>query len=423
MAFLRQWARSLSTRTPLKPLTFPTTGFDLIPNDYTVEEEEFSPFSHGLFYPVRIGDVYNSQYQILGKLGYGTTSTIWLARNLLSHQHVTLKIYTRDRDHSDEFNLYSQINKANPSHPGSKFMRTAIDLFTIPQPGGKEHQCLVLKPAWRNWNQLTAFFPDNRFAPYLLKPGLQQLFQALDYLHTECKLIHTDIKPDNILLDLVDTSLFNTFTQSELTSPAPRKITTVNDTETTVYLSRTFSLPSNNQYGNNLLSDFGHAARGDVEHDYSCQPDYYRSPEVILEAPWSYPIDIWNIGVMIWDILQPTPLFSTQDPPRLQEDYTPRAHLASIVSLLGPPPADLLARGKHSHLVFDPTGSWIVDGDINILPQQQQQKTLEELEGRFEKGSREQEEFVQFMRCMLQWRPEDRWTAEELGVHPWIWDE
>lgn len=33
-----------------------------------------------------------------------------------------------------------------------------------------------------------------------------QILQGLDYLHTQCKIIHTDIKPENILLCLVEQS-------------------------------------------------------------------------------------------------------------------------------------------------------------------------------------------------------------------------
>ncbi|KAJ3718188.1 hypothetical protein C8R42DRAFT_585835, partial [Lentinula raphanica] len=36
------------------------------------------------FYPVSIGDVLHAKYQVLFKFGYGTTSTIWLCRDLQS---------------------------------------------------------------------------------------------------------------------------------------------------------------------------------------------------------------------------------------------------------------------------------------------------------------------------------------------------
>lgn len=66
------------------PLRFPTTGFDIIRQDVVVEEQMFDRFKAEIYYPVNIGDVYASRYQVLGKLGFGSTSTVWLARNLQS---------------------------------------------------------------------------------------------------------------------------------------------------------------------------------------------------------------------------------------------------------------------------------------------------------------------------------------------------
>lgn len=48
-----------------------------------------------------------------------------------------------------------------------------------------------------------------------------------------------------------------------------------------------------------VLSDFGSAVYGDQEHMEDVQPNIYRAPEVILEVPWSYKIDIWNVGCMV----------------------------------------------------------------------------------------------------------------------------
>lgn len=82
MISLLKWARSLTRSAPLVPLRFPSTGFDVVPDCHILEEEQFDEFKAGQYYPVNIGDVYDSKYQILGKLGFGTTSTVWLARNL-----------------------------------------------------------------------------------------------------------------------------------------------------------------------------------------------------------------------------------------------------------------------------------------------------------------------------------------------------
>lgn len=49
------------------------------------------------------------------------------------------------------------------------------------------------------------------------------------------------------------------------------------------------------------LTDFGLAVRGDVrmEHNHRIQPFEYRAPEVMLKAGWSYPADIWNLGLVV----------------------------------------------------------------------------------------------------------------------------
>lgn len=83
MAPLLKWARGLFNRAPLVPLNFPTTGVEIIPPSHLLEEEHYDEFKTGNYCPVKIGDVYaGGKYQVLGKLGFGSTSTVWLARNL-----------------------------------------------------------------------------------------------------------------------------------------------------------------------------------------------------------------------------------------------------------------------------------------------------------------------------------------------------
>ena len=103
---------------------------------------------------------------------------------------MTLKIYTREEDNQDEFQIYKQLNQGSSWHPGYAHIRKALDIFTIPRPGG-DHLCLVQKPMWESFRDLLYRNPSHRFTEDLLKAGLMQIFLALDYLHTECKLVHT----------------------------------------------------------------------------------------------------------------------------------------------------------------------------------------------------------------------------------------
>lgn len=68
--------------TPEKPRSLPASGFKTIPADQPVEEEELPHYKAERFYPVRLGEIFQDRYQVLAKLGFGTSSTTWLARDM-----------------------------------------------------------------------------------------------------------------------------------------------------------------------------------------------------------------------------------------------------------------------------------------------------------------------------------------------------
>ncbi|PWY95934.1 kinase domain protein [Aspergillus sclerotioniger CBS 115572] len=403
MASLLRWVRTSLRKKPSPPLRFPSTGFQTVPATHILEEERFNAFKQGHYYPVNIGDIFNSTYQVIGKLGYGTTSTVWLAHDLRSQTYVTLKIYTRDESHTEEFQIYKHLTSSKPSHPGYPYVRTALDTFTIPRSGGN-HGVLVQKPMWESFRHLQYRNPSHRFSEDLLRMGLVQVLMALDYLHTECRLVHTDISSDNILQEIEDNEILEALTRDELETPSPRKLVD----GVPVYASRRFGLPRT--FGRVVLSDFGSAVRGDERRNHGAQPYVYRSPEVMLKTDSSYPVDIWNVGVMIWDLFEGKHMFYRNDPDG--KGYSTRAHLAEVIVMLGPPPVDLLRRGKRSWEFFTEDGMWVYDVEI---PQDYTLEMSEEfLEGR------NKDMFLAFMRGMLQWRPEDRKTAKELLQDPWL---
>ena len=73
----RRWLKTI----PLQPLYFHNTNFKTIPVPQRLEEE-FYGISTGLYYPTRISEVLNTKYQVVGKLGFGRDSTVWLANDL-----------------------------------------------------------------------------------------------------------------------------------------------------------------------------------------------------------------------------------------------------------------------------------------------------------------------------------------------------
>ncbi|KAK8112337.1 kinase-like protein [Apiospora kogelbergensis] len=361
-----------------KPIAFSNSNFARIPLEEKIEEELFPDYLASRYYPVRIGEILRDRYQIVGKLGFGATSTV------CGRRHVALKLFVNSesmgKQLEHELSMYRRISTSAAKHPGREAVRNLLDSFNVSGPDGF-HRCLVHPPLWESTQTFLHRNPVRRLPSPVLAFILRRLFLALEFLHVECQMIHTDIKVDNIMFGINDDSVFTAFEEQELHEPSPRKLV---DDGRAIYLSRELQMPKD--WGAPVLCDFGSAIIDDREHLEDVQPDIYRAPEVILEAPWSNQIDIWNTGCMIWDLFEGGHLFTGQG--MEHQTYRSRAHLAEIAALLGPPPRALLKSGKSSHKFFT--------------------------------DQADRERFLAMMRKMLQWDPVKRSSAKELAEDEWI---
>lgn len=212
-------------------------------------------------------------------------------------RHVALKLFIDSKfmgtEQGNELNIYKRIENSSSDHPGRGAVRSLLDSFDVDGPNGR-HRCLVHPPLWESVLDVRHRNPVRRLPEPVMAFVLKRLFQALDFLHKECHVAHTDIKEANILLG-ADESVLRNFEQEELNEPCPRKELDGR----TIYLSRELSKPKD--YGAPVLCDLGSAVQLDdgAEHREDIQPNVYRAPEVILDIPWTYSVDIWNVGCMV----------------------------------------------------------------------------------------------------------------------------
>lgn len=64
------------------PLNFSNPNFLRIPTNYAIEEETIPGYVASRYYPTQIGETIQGRYQVVGKLGFGASSTVWLARDM-----------------------------------------------------------------------------------------------------------------------------------------------------------------------------------------------------------------------------------------------------------------------------------------------------------------------------------------------------
>jgi len=77
-----RWLGKLFGRSDSPPRQFSSSGFKLINTADKLEEENWEWYSAEAYYPVKLGEIVRSRYQVVGKLGYGAHSTVWLERDL-----------------------------------------------------------------------------------------------------------------------------------------------------------------------------------------------------------------------------------------------------------------------------------------------------------------------------------------------------
>ncbi|KAF3484187.1 CMGC/SRPK protein kinase [Arthroderma uncinatum] len=412
----------------------PSNSGPPIPQQELVDEEACSDYGSASFYPAKPGEVLAKKFQLLVKIGWGSQSTVWLARDVSSNN-------ADDACHEKE--IENHITGQQSEHRGRVILRTCLDDFEVTGPKGK-HMCLVYEPMREPLWILQRRFVNRKLPLPIAKAYIYFLLVGLDHLHSECKVVHTDLKLGNILMSFENESTLTNFIKRQ----QPMQCKVDNESGRTIYRCHIdFGALAGREIKNMIpqIADFGLATRldrpstlngmvGEQLGTYPIQPDYYRAPEVILGCGWDFKADIWNFGVLLWNILGNKELF--QQVRDTNGQYDAKSHLAEMIALLGPPPGELLAKSKamseHNwpQPVMNETGAlcnnaleffggpfFNAEGKFcynELIPSRSLEDTIPFLE------EKDREAFLTFIRDMLIWLPEKRKTARELIDHPFL---
>ncbi|KAH8711761.1 hypothetical protein BB8028_0004g13850 [Beauveria bassiana] len=178
------------------------------PAENTADEEDSEDYCKGGYHPVQVGENFkDGKYTVVRKLGWGHFSTVWLSRDNNSGKHVALKVVRSAAHYTetaiDEIKLLNRIVQAQPDHPGRKHVVSLLDSFEHKGPNGT-HVCMVFEVLGENLLGLIKRWNHRGIPMPLVKQITKQVLLGLDYLHRHCGIIHTDLKPENVLIEIGD---------------------------------------------------------------------------------------------------------------------------------------------------------------------------------------------------------------------------
>jgi len=190
----------------------------------------------GGYHPVHLGEVLINRYVIVQKLGWGQFSTVWLAKDMkYENTYVALKVQKSAPSYKvaayDEVEILDVIAK-NVKHPEwlpslSKYHEGHEDevgkvngeftsqhtqvvqlLNSFMHYGANgDHFIMVFEILGVNLLEIMKRYDYRGIPMPLVRRIAKQVLVGLDYLHRICKIIHTDLKPENAIVALGEEEL------------------------------------------------------------------------------------------------------------------------------------------------------------------------------------------------------------------------
>ncbi|MCO5603703.1 hypothetical protein L7F22_057854 [Adiantum nelumboides] len=346
------------------------------------EDDEDGHFNY------RVGENLTPRYKILRQMGEGTFGRVLECWDRDAHELVAVKVVRsaekyREAARIEVDMLCTLAEKDVEDLGGCVRIRNWFDY--------RNHICIVCEKLGPS---LFDFLRTNNYRPFsvdLVQEFGRQILGSVAFMHN-LRLIHTDLKPENVLLTSSDYSKIVDYKNS---SKHPFQMKRV---------------PKSSRV---KLIDFG-SATYDREDSFSVvSTRHYRAPEVILGLGWSFPCDIWSVGCILVELCSGEALFQTHE--NIE-------HLAMMERVLGPIPSHIIKRSmrradkyfRYGRELNWPDGSTPKDS-IRAVCKLPRLRNLVMQHADHSAGL-----LIDLLERLLKYDPEERLTAREALKHPFF---
>lgn len=197
------------------------------------EDEGMPDYKIGGYHPIHVGEILLDRYVIIQKLGWGHFSTVWLTKDLKYNSYVALKVQKSAQHYVeaayDEVDILDQVAKnwrtdewersIRNYYKTDRHLMSRLDKFGVISesshcaqllnsfihhgPNGK-HFIMVFEILGVNFLEIIKRYDYKGVPLPLVRKLARQCLIGLDYIHRMCQIIHTDFKPENVVICLRD---------------------------------------------------------------------------------------------------------------------------------------------------------------------------------------------------------------------------
>lgn len=227
---------------------------DLIFRDVVIEDrffesesdaEEIEDYKEGGYHPVYIGEYFkNSQYLVIQKLGWGMYSTVWLVQDTVSKLYLAMKIIKSDQDFTDsafdELRILKDLYNKRGDESWVRFCKSESpfqiepeETFNIKCTDAFEHQgiygqhcCIIFELMPCSLIDIINYQVSTQklLSPWFTKLLIRQILAGLVYIHDICHVVHTDIKPENVLIKSTNAQTHKLITELVKSGKVPQSM-------------------------------------------------------------------------------------------------------------------------------------------------------------------------------------------------------
>ena len=309
-------------------------------------------------YNIVNGDHLAYRYEVIDMLGKGSFGQVVRCIDHKTGILVAVKIIrNKKRFHQQalvEVNILKKLREWDPDNEHSVVNFDQSFYF-------RGHLCISTDLLDMNLYEFIKAHDFRGFSLKMIRRFTKQLLSSLILLNGH-KVIHCDLKPENVLL----------------AHPLHSEIKVI---------------------------DFGSSCFENEKVYTYIQSRFYRSPEVILGMSYGMPIDMWSLGCILAELYTGYPIFPGENE---------QEQLACIMEVFGPPEKHLIEKSSRKKLFFDSMGKPRLTVSSKGRRRRPNSKELRQV------LKCDDEAFLDFITKCLRWDPSRRLNPHQAMGHEYV---